>query len=71
MLTSVQTGDASRTRDNGFNAGVEVKRRPYLDLELDYNRSVPLQLNNFSFGISVDISLLLRRPAQLRINGAR
>jgi hypothetical protein len=61
--TSVQTGGASLTRDNGFNAGLEVKPRPYLDLEVDYSRSVPLQLNNFSFGISVDISSLLRsRP---------
>jgi hypothetical protein len=61
--TSVQTGGASLTRDNGFNAGLEVKPRPYLDLEVDYSRSVPLQLNNFSFGISVDISSLFRsRP---------
>jgi hypothetical protein len=61
--TSVQTGGASLTRDNGFNAGLEVKPRPYLDLEVDYSRSVPLQLNNFSFGISVDISSPLRsRP---------
>jgi hypothetical protein len=38
---------------------VDVKPRPYLDLEVDYSRSVPLQLNSFSFGISVDIGLLL------------
>jgi hypothetical protein len=61
--TSVQTGGASLTRDNGFNAGLEVKPRPYLDLEVDYSRSVPLQLNNLSFGISVDVGSLLRsRP---------
>jgi hypothetical protein len=60
--TSVQTGTASLTRDNGFNAGVEIKPRPYLDLEFDYSRSVPLQLNTFSFGIGVEISTLLRRP---------
>lgn len=57
---SVQTGGASLTRDNGFNAGVEVKPVRYLDLEVDYSRSVPLRLNNFSFGISVDIGSLLR-----------
>ncbi len=61
---SVQTGDANLTRDNGFNAGVEVKLRPYLDLEVDYSRSVLLQLNSFSFGIGVDIGSLLRSRPQ-------
>jgi len=42
---------------------VEVKPRPYLDLEFDYSRSVPLQLNNISFGISVDLGALMRRTA--------
>src|SRR5205807_648363 len=60
---SVQTGGANLTRDNGFNAGVEVKPRPYLDLEFDYSRSVPLQVNNISFGISVDLGALMRRTA--------
>lgn len=57
---SVQTGGASLTRDNGFNVGVEIKPRPYYDLELDYSRSVALQLNSFSFGIGVDVGSLLR-----------
>jgi hypothetical protein len=57
---SVQTGGASLTRDNGFNAGVEYKPRPYLDLEVDYSHSIPLQLNSFSFGISLDVGSLLR-----------
>jgi hypothetical protein len=60
---SVQTGTASLTRDNGFNAGLEFKPRPYLGLEFDYSRSVPLQLNSFSFAISFNISSLLR-PGQ-------
>jgi len=59
--TSVQTGGASLTRDNGFNAGVEVKPRRYLDLEFGYSRSVPLHLNNFSFGIGVNLGAW--RPA--------
>ncbi len=63
LLTSVQTGSASLVRDNGFNAGVEVKPVRYLDLEVAYSRSVPLQLNTFSFGVSVDFGSLLRpRP---------
>jgi hypothetical protein len=57
---SVQTGGASLTRDNGFNAGIELKPAKYLDLEADYSRSVPLQLNTFSFGISIDIGSLFR-----------
>jgi hypothetical protein len=43
---------------------MEVKARAYLDLEVDYSRSVPLQLNSFSFGISVDIGSLLRSRPQ-------
>lgn len=58
--TSVQKGGASLTRDNGFNAGVEVKPLKYLDLEADYSRSVPLRLNAFSFGISVDLHGLMQ-----------
>ena len=58
--TSVQSGAASLTRDNGFNAGIEMKPAKFIDLEADYSRSVPLQLNSFSFGISVNIGGLLR-----------
>ena len=57
---SVTSGAADLTRDNGFNVGVEVKPAKYLDLEADYSRSVPLQLNIFSFGISIDLGSLLR-----------
>jgi hypothetical protein len=53
-LASVQTGGADLVRDNGFNAGAEIKPVSYLDLEFDYSRSVPLRLNSFSFGIAVD-----------------
>jgi hypothetical protein len=63
LSSSVTSGGASLARDNGFNAGVEVKPAKYLDLEADYSRSVPLQLNTFSFGISIDLGSLLRsRP---------
>jgi hypothetical protein len=64
LESSVSSGDASLTRDNGFNAGVEVKPVRYLDLEFDYSRSVPLQLNNISFGISVDVGSLFRSRPQ-------
>ena len=61
--TSVASGGAALTRDNGFDAGIEVKPLRNLDLEFDYTRSVPLRLNIFSFGISVDISGMMRSGA--------
>ncbi len=59
----MQTGSASLVRDNGFNAGVELKPVKAIDLEFDYSRSVPLRLNSFSFEISVDLGALLRRTS--------
>ncbi len=58
--SSVSTGPADLVRDNGYNAGIDYKPVGYLDLEFDYSRSVPLRLNNYSFGIGVDLSWLLR-----------
>jgi hypothetical protein len=57
---SVSAGAADLVRDNGFNAGIDYKPVGYLDLEFDFSRSVPLQLNSYSFGIGVDLSWLLR-----------
>ncbi len=61
--TSVQSGDASLARDNGFNAGVEIKPVKTIDLEFDYSRSVPLRLNTFSFGIALDLGAILRQSS--------
>ena len=61
---SVSTGAADLVRDNGYNAGIDYKPVAYLDLEFDYSRSVPLQLNSYSFGIGVDLSRLLRPRAR-------
>jgi hypothetical protein len=61
LLASVQTGGAELVRDNGFNLGVEMKPAHYVDLEAGYSRSVPLQLNIFSFGISLDMRALAHR----------
>jgi hypothetical protein len=60
---SVQTGAASLARDNGFNAGVEIKPVKTIDLEFDYSRSVPLRLNTFSIGIAVDLGAVVQRSA--------
>jgi len=62
--SSVSTGAADLVRDNGFNAGVDYKPAGYLDFEFDFSRSVPLQLNSYSFGIGVDLSRLLRPRAR-------
>jgi hypothetical protein len=63
LSSSMQAGDASLVRDNGFNASADVKPKKTLDLEFDYSRSVPLRLNTFSFGIGFDLGALLRRSA--------
>jgi hypothetical protein len=59
----VTKGGADLVRDNGYEAGIDFKPRHYLDLEFDYSRSVPLHLNNYSFGIGVNLSSLVRRRA--------
>jgi hypothetical protein len=58
---SVSSGAADLVRDNGFNAGIDFKPLSYCDVEFDFSRSVPLQLNSYSFGIGVDLSWLVRR----------
>jgi hypothetical protein len=58
--SNVTTGGADLTRDNGYNAGIDYKPLGYLDFEFDFSRSIPLQLNSYSFGIGVDLSWLLR-----------
>jgi hypothetical protein len=59
--TSVQSGSAALARDNGFNFGVEAKPIRYVDLEAGYSRSVPLHLNSFSFGVSLDMRAMSHR----------
>lgn len=62
-IASVSAGGADLVRDDGYNAGVDYKPVGYLDLEFDYSRSVPLQLNSYSFGIGLDLSWLMRPRA--------
>jgi hypothetical protein len=57
---SVSAGGADLVRDNGYNAGIDYKPVPYMDLEFDLSRSVPLQLTSHSFGIGVDLRWVLR-----------
>lgn len=58
--SSVTTGGADLVRDNGYEAGIDFKPVYYLDFEFDYSRSVPLHLNNYSFGIGLNLSSLVR-----------
>jgi len=60
---SVSTGAADLVRDNGLNAGIDYKPVGYIDLEFDFSRSVPLQLNSYSFGVGVDLSWILHAGA--------
>lgn len=61
--SNVTTGGSSLVRDNGYEAGIDFKPVYYLDFEFDYSRSVPLHLNNYSFGIGVNLSSLVRPHA--------
>lgn len=61
--SSVTSGGADLVRDNGYEAGFDFKPVYYLDFEFDYSRSVPLHLNNYSFGIGVNLSSLVRPRA--------
>jgi hypothetical protein len=61
LSSSVTSGAADLVRDNGLNAGIDYKPISYLDFEFDFSRSVPLQLNSYSFGIGVDVGSLMRR----------
>ena len=61
--SSVSTGGADLVRDNGYEAGIDFKPVYYLDFEFAYSRSVPLHLNNYSFGIGVNLSSLVRPRA--------
>lgn len=58
--SNVTTGGADLIRDNGYEAGIDFKPVYYLDFEFDYSRSVPLHLNNYSFGIGLNLSSLVR-----------
>lgn len=58
--SNVTSGSASLVRDNGYEAGIDLKPVYYLDFGFAYSRSVPLRLNNYSFGVGVNLSSLVR-----------
>jgi len=62
--SSVTSGGADLVRDNGYEASIDFKPVYYLDFEFDYSRSVPLRLSNYSFGIGINLSSLVRPHAR-------
>jgi len=57
-------GSVSLTRDDGINLGIDYNLTRLLDLSAGYSRSVYSVLNTFSFGIEVNVSSLLKKPAK-------
>jgi hypothetical protein len=57
-------GGVSLTRDDGINLGIDYNLTRSLDLSAGYSRSLYSVLNTFSFGIGVNVSSLLKKPAQ-------
>lgn len=62
--SNVTTGGADLVRDDGYLAGINFRPVYYLDFAFAYSRSIPLRLNNYSFGVGVDLSSLLRPHAR-------
>ena len=54
-------GGASLTRDNGYNAGLDLSPSPWLDLGVGYSHSVHYALDTVSFGITFNLSSMVRR----------
>jgi hypothetical protein len=58
-------GGVSLTRDDGINFGFDYDATRSLDLSAGYSRSVYGGFNTFSFGIGVNVAVLLRKqPVQ-------
>lgn len=54
------TGGSGIAEDNGFGAGVNVRPSPVLEFFAGYSHSIQYELNTLSFGVSVNISKILR-----------
>jgi hypothetical protein len=57
-------GSVSLTRDDGINLGIDYNLTRLFDFNAGYSRSVYSVLNTFSFGIEVNVSSLLKKPAK-------
>lgn len=57
---NVTSGSASIARDNGYSGWADANPSSYLDFMFGYSRSLHYALNSISFGVSVDLSHLLK-----------
>jgi hypothetical protein len=55
------TGRASLAKDDGFSMWVDGSPNRYLDAELGFTRSVPLDLNTVSFSIGLNVASLMHK----------
>lgn len=56
LIFPVAAGDASLTRDNGYNASLNLSLLKYMDFSLGYSRSIPLRLDTVSFGVGFNLT---------------
>ncbi len=58
---SETVGSADTARDNGYSAWLNLSPAPFLEIEAGYSRSVPLNLNTFSFTVGFNLRHVLRK----------
>jgi len=64
--STITSGGASLTRDNGYSASLDASPIPFLDLGVGYTRSVRYALNTVSFSVGVNVGALAKRNSQAR-----
>ena len=62
--STVTSGGASLTRDNGYSASLDASPTPVLDLGVGYTRSVRYALNTVSFSVGVNVGALAKKTSQ-------
>jgi len=62
--STVTSGGASLTSDNGYSASLDASPTPVLDLGVGYTRSVRYALNTVSFSVGVNVGALAKRNSQ-------
>lgn len=58
--STVTSGTSSLTQDKGFSFGISYDPNRIVEIGAGYTRSVDLSLNTFSFGVTFNLSPLLR-----------
>src|SRR5262249_31908 len=55
------TGSSSLAKDDGFSMWVDASPTRYLDAELGFTRSAPLDLNAVSFSVGLNVGRLIHQ----------